>query len=205
MNKGILIGYSGHAYVVADAAIRNKFQIIGYADVQKAIKNPFDLKYLGFEKSKDFRGWNKNYGFILGVGDNGLRDKLGKLILERNEELSTVIHSSSAVSDKVYIGKGTFIAAGSKINPIVEISDSVIINTGSIVEHECTIKRSAHIAPGAVLAGNVTVGIRSFIGANSVIKEGVLIGDDVIVGAGTVVLKDVPDNTRIVGNPGRVI
>ena len=37
-NKIILIGYSGHAMVVADAALDNSLNIIGYAE-QKIIQN----------------------------------------------------------------------------------------------------------------------------------------------------------------------
>jgi acetyltransferase EpsM len=55
------------------------------------------------------------------------------------------------------------------------------------------------------LAGNVTIGERSFIGANAVLKQGIVIGKDVVVGAGAVVLHDIPDNMKIVGNPGRFI
>ncbi len=57
---------------------------------------------------------------------------------------------------------------------------------------------------GAVLCGNVFVGENSFIGAQSIVKEGVNIGKNVIVGAGAVVVKNVPDNTTVLGNPARL-
>jgi acetyltransferase EpsM len=55
------------------------------------------------------------------------------------------------------------------------------------------------------LAGNVKVGERTFIGSNSVIKQGIHIGKDVIIGAGAVVLNNIPDGTKVVGNPNRFI
>lgn len=55
------------------------------------------------------------------------------------------------------------------------------------------------------LAGNVKVGERSFIGANATIKQGTVIGNDVIVGAGSVILNDIPNNSVVVGNPGKII
>ncbi|MEX0939737.1 MAG: acetyltransferase [Candidatus Paceibacterota bacterium] len=205
MIKNILLGYSGHSYVVAEAALQNKLSIIGYTDHKEAMQNPFNLKYMGFEKNDDFEGWNKNYGFILGVGDNRIRNQIADFILRKNEELVKIIHPSAIIADKVNVGKGVFIGAGAIINPMVKISDTVIINTGAIVEHECNIKKGVHIAPSAVLAGNVSVGMRSFIGSNSFIKEGVNIGEDVIIGAGTVVLTDVPSGNKVVGNPARFI
>ena len=55
------------------------------------------------------------------------------------------------------------------------------------------------------MTGSVSVGDNTFVGANAVIKQGVKIGKDVVVGAGTVVIRDIPDNEKLVGNPGRYI
>jgi len=43
------------------------------------------------------------------------------------------------------------------------------------------------------------------VGANVVIIGPINIGNNVTIGAGAVVVKDVPDNTVVVGNPARVI
>jgi acetyltransferase-like isoleucine patch superfamily enzyme len=37
------------------------------------------------------------------------------------------------------------------------------------------------------------------------VKQGVSVGANVIIGAGAVVLKDVPDNSVLVGNPAKLI
>lgn len=41
--------------------------------------------------------------------------------------------------------------------------------------------------------------------AGCIVIGGVNIGDNVIIGAGTVVVKDVPENSVVVGNPGKII
>ena len=46
-NKTVIVGYSGHAYVVAESYIANHGNISFYADLNEASKNPFDLSYLG--------------------------------------------------------------------------------------------------------------------------------------------------------------
>jgi sugar O-acyltransferase (sialic acid O-acetyltransferase NeuD family) len=202
MYENIVLGYSGHAFVVIDAALLCKQKVIGYSDFQKATINPYNLPYLGFEKDPAFDKWSEGKGFILGIGDNNIRDQAADLILQKNEILTTVIHPSSIIANNVQVGKGVFISSGAMINPLVELSTAVIINTGSIVEHECKIGKSSHIGPGAVLSGNVTVGEKTFVGANAVIKQGVKIGNNVTIGAGTVVLTDISDGAKIVGNPG---
>ena len=205
MGKHVIIGYSGHAYVVLDAAQNLGLQIEAYTEKAKRVVNPFKLDYLGFESDENFAEWNNKHEFILGIGNNQIREKITNFILSKGEKLGSVIHPSANIGSLVEFGEGTFVAAGVMINPIVKTGKAVIINTGAIVEHECQIGNAAHIAPGAVLAGNVKVGDRSFIGANAVIKEGVEIGNDVIIGVGTVVLNNIPCKSKVVGNPGRLI
>jgi sugar O-acyltransferase (sialic acid O-acetyltransferase NeuD family) len=205
LQNNIIVGYSGHAYVVLESLLAMGEQIRFYSDKIEKNINPFDLEYLGNETDINFSGWNMEMSFILGIGNNLIREKIGMLISEKNKNLLNVVHPMSLISNKVEFGKGIFISKGAMINPLSKINDFVILNTGCIIEHECEIDQAAHVAPGAVLAGNVKVGKRSFVGANSVIKEGVIIGDDVIIGAGSVIIHNVPDGSKIVGNPGKNI
>lgn len=205
MSEIVIIGYSGHAYVVAEAAVCSGLLVSYYSERKEVGSNPYKLKYLGFEEDEDFPGWEKDYHFILGIGDNNIRSKVAKKIAGHNKEILSVIHPSASLAKSVQIGAGTFIARNVAINPLARIGNYVILNTSSVIEHECVIEDGAHIAPGAVLAGNVCVGEKAFIGANAVIKQGVRIGKKVVVGAGTVVLKDIADGVKVIGNPGRIL
>ena len=202
-NKSVIIGYSGHSYVVADSYLSSGNSLHYYADVRKASKNPFKLEYLGFESEPNFKGWQMDLTFILAIGENNLREKVANLILSRSHILARVIDCNSIISKSADIGVGVFASKGVLVNAFSKIGDFAILNTGCIIEHECEVGAASHIAPGAVLAGNVIIGKRTFIGANSVIKQGVEIGDDVIIGAGSVIIENVVSNTKIVGNPGR--
>ena len=203
--KIILVGYSGHGLVVADTAIENNLNLIGYTEKSVNEVNPFELEYLGDESSLDFKGWDLDVAFILGIGDNILREKIYNHVLSNGKKIISLINSMSSISSFAEIGDAVFINRNVSINAFAKIGSNVILNTGCIIEHECMIGDSVHIAPGAVLAGNVKVGSGSFIGANSVIKQGVEIGKNVIVGAGTVVLNNIYDGNKIVGHPSRFI
>jgi sugar O-acyltransferase (sialic acid O-acetyltransferase NeuD family) len=203
--KVILIGYSGHAYVIADIAIENQYEIIGYTEKSRVQNNPFNLNYAGYEHETDFFDNKEDVKFIIGIGDNSIREKIYNLINFKNMEVDTLLSNTASISISAIIGKGTFVNRNVSINALAKIGKNVILNTACIIEHECEISDSVHIAPGSVLAGNVFVGERSFIGANSVVKQGVKIGKDVIIGAGSVVISDVPDGKKIVGNPSRYI
>ena len=201
----IIIGYSGHGSVVTEAALDAGMKVVYYADLKIAKLNPYNLQFLGSEEDENFNAWGKNYSFILGIGNNNLRDKIGNFLSSKNEIILSVIHPSANISSKAIISSGAFVARNVSINTLSEIGSYSIINTGAIIDHECILGESVHVAPGAVLAGNVKIGSRSFIGANSVIKQGVTIGEDVIIGAGSVVVTDIPDHGKYVGNPARSI
>jgi len=50
-----------------------------------------------------------------------------------------------------------------------------------------------------------TIGNNVSLGANVSIIGDVVIGNNVIIGAGSVVVKDIPDNSVVVGNPAKVV
>lgn len=205
-NKPVIIGYSGHSYVVCDIFTRIGYKITSYCDREEKLLNPYNLIYLGNELQEKSLNAIVTNSYFIGIGDNIIRSKIqNKLYSVVATAPVNAIHPSAIISKKVEIGQGVMVAANASINPLVEIGNGVICNTGCIIEHECQIGAYAHIAPGAVLAGNVTVGDFSFVGANSVVKQGVTIGKNVTIGAGTVVIRNIPDNVTVVGNPQRII
>jgi sugar O-acyltransferase (sialic acid O-acetyltransferase NeuD family) len=204
-NKNVIVGYSGHAYVVAESFLSKGNSLEYYTNLIKVDNNPFNLAYLGCETDSNFKDWDTKLTYILGIGENNLRYKIAKLLLSNSKIIESVIDTNAIISKSANIGIGVFASKGVLVNAFSKIRDFAILNTGCIIEHECEIGAAAHIAPGAVLAGNVKIGERSFIGANSVIKQGVEIGADVTIGAGSVIINNVSSNTKIVGNPGRII
>lgn len=119
-----------------------------------------------------------------------IRRKKYKLAGYKNID-DSVILESNLLLDKVYpqgiyIGKNSLIAAGV-----------------TILTHE-HVRRDEE-KPRMPFVTNTYIGENCFIGVNATILPGVKIGNEVIVGAGTVVTKDVPDNSVIVGNPGKIL
>ena len=54
----IIIGYSGHAYVVCDILLKNGVKIIGYCEGEEKAYNPFKVPYLGPEEKIDFEDYD---------------------------------------------------------------------------------------------------------------------------------------------------
>jgi len=199
----ILIGYSGHAFVVYGIFKAAGKIVTGYCDREEKIFNPFNLIYRGKEDAVDARK-KMEQGFFIGIGDNGIRMRIQNDLTKYGLFPVNAIHPSANIDGSVEINlNGIMISAGVIINPLAVIGKGVICNTGCIIEHECRIGEFAHIGPGAVVCGNVTVGDKSFVGAGSVIRQNVKIGNNVMIGAGAVVVKDVMDNETVIGNPSR--
>ena len=198
----ILLGYSGHGYVVTEAALLAGISILGYAESMRKTHNPFAINYLGDETHEDF-DWQTHKHYLLGVGSNKIRAQLARRVRWNGGSCLRVIHPSAALAKTAHVGQGTFVARNAAVNPLVEIGENVILNTSCSIDHECRVGDNVHIAPGAVLAGNVNIGDGALIGANSVITEGVTIGKHAIIGAGSVVITDVADNQVFFGNPAK--
>jgi sugar O-acyltransferase (sialic acid O-acetyltransferase NeuD family) len=200
----VLIGYSGHAFVVYGICTAAGQAITGYCDKQEKVYNPFSLPYLGPENSENaLAAIRKNRCFIA-VGDNKLRRAIFDQLTMQDIRPSNAIHPSAVIDSSVNIAPvAVMIAANVSINPLAKIGTGTICNTACVIEHECVVGNFAHIGPGAVLCGNVSVGEFSFVGANAVVRQGITIGSNVMIGAGSVVVKDVPDNTTVMGVPAK--
>ena len=203
--KTIIIGYSGHGFVVADAAIACGHNLIGYCDLEEKTINPFKIKFFGNERDLESKYFGKNYQFIIGIGNNNIRNKIFKFLVSKSAKIISIIHPKTIVSSTSKVNFGTFISSNVSVNSLCKIGSNCILNTGSIVEHDCLISDNVHIAPGAVVLGNVKIGEGSFIGAGSIIKEGLVLGKNVIIGAGSLVLKNITDDSLAYGNPSKII
>ena len=106
----------------------------------------------------------------------------------------------------VNLGENIFIGMDVIIDPsfpwLITICDDCTLTSRTIIlAHDASTKR--HL--GYTKVGTVFIGKRTFVGMGSVILPGVHIGENVIIGAGSVITKDIPDNSLVVGNPGRII
>lgn len=203
MKRFILVGYSGHSYVVIDTIHNNGDEVLGYFRSEEKQRNPYELDWLGDERNPETveRYRAEGAGIVLAVGDNGLRRKLFGYFEEKGFSLPAVRNKDAWLSDKSVLHKGCFVAHGCQVNALSVIGRGTILNTDTVIEHECEVGEFVNVAPGAVLLGSVIVEEGAFIGANAVIRQGVTVGQDAVIGQGAVVVKDVPPGETWIGNP----
>lgn len=196
--KIVIFGSGGQARVVAAIVLaEKKHQLLGFID--PLTKHP-EEKIFGFSIKAKFP---TAQGFIAGIGNNQHRALRFRQLTKSGLKPVSAIHPSADIGRDVNIGEGTVVNMGAIIATQAKIGFNSIINSGAIIEHEDIIGNHVHIAPGVALAGRVTVNDYSFLGIRSVVKDYISIGKKVTIGAGAVVVKNVPDNTTVVGIPAR--
>jgi len=200
MKNIIIFGAGGHSLVVIDLIKELKqYVILGIYDDNK--EGSFEgVPIIGKIDDNIIKDADE---YIIGIG----HDRVRKNIYEQfyNLPWATLIHPRSIISKSASISYGTVVLAGAIIQPGVTVGKHCIVNTNSNIDHESYINSFSSICPGVTICGNVNIGELTFIGANSTIIQRITVGKNCIVGAGTVIIKNVNDNCKIVGNPGRIL
>jgi len=184
----ILIGGGGHVKVVIDALKgQNKLSIFGILDKNiPAGKAVLGIKVLGDDSLLENlfeKGIKKAFICVGSIGDVSTRKKIYKKVKSIGYELPYIIHSQAYISDNVFIGEGSFLAAGVIINPGTKIGKNVIINTKASVDHDCKIGDFVHIAPGSILGGNINIGNNVHVGMGAIVVQGVVIKENTFIKA----------------------
>lgn len=200
----VVIGAGGHAKVAIECLRHTGWTIVGCTDADPSPRTCAGVPVLGSDDIlPSLRSDGVAHAFCA-LGDNALRERVGRKLIEQGFVLPPVRGPGSNVSPSASIGAGAILMPGSTVNVETMIGDFVIINTNASVDHDGVIGSAAHIGPGCALAGEVEVGARTFVATRSAVIPRIRIGSDVLVGAGSVVVRDLPDGVLAYGVPAIV-
>lgn len=84
---------------------------------------------------------------------------------------------------------------------------TIVVNSGSKIGQNCNLLQGVTIGntKGGKNEGTPVIGNCVYIGPNAVIVGGVTIGDNVLIAPNTFVNFNVPENSIVIGNPGKII
>lgn len=107
-------------------------------------------------------------------------------------------------------------------DPTIKIGNDFYLNSNCHLLGEITFGNNVMIGPKTIIWGRdhgmqkgipmnqqshdkkpIIIGNDVWIGANVTILKGITIGDGAVIGAGSVVIKDVEENSIVVGNPAK--
>tara|TARA_Y100000590_G_scaffold130088_1_gene148615 strand:- start:1343 stop:2341 length:999 start_codon:yes stop_codon:yes gene_type:complete len=109
----------------------------------------------------------------------------------------------------VHIKKNSEIGAGSTIDrgslSVTVIGENTYLDNQVHIAHNVKIGNNCIIAGQVGIAGSVTLGNNVMIGGQAGISGHLKIGNNVQIGGGSGVIKNIPDNTKVMGYPATEI
>ena len=148
-----------------------------------------------------------NLAFVTVCIGNTVAKRKVVLQIEKNTnaQFLSLIHPTAWIGNRVRIGDGSIICAGSLITTDIAIGNHVIVNIGSTINHDATVADYVTIAPSVKITGAVQVKEGADLGVGSAIVQGITIGEWSIIGAGAVVINDIDPNVTAVGAPAKAV
>ena len=105
------------------------------------------------------------------------------------------------INDKAEIGCGSTIDRGSMSNTI--IGKNTYLDNQIHIAHNVKIGDNCIIAGQVGFAGSSTLGNHVMIGGQAGVSGHLKIGNNVQIGGGSGVIKDIPDNSKVMGYPAK--
>ncbi len=127
----------------------------------------------------------KGFGFFPDKKNNFRYPQIGLVVINENAE----------------IGCGSTIDRGSMSNTI--IGKNTYLDNQIHVAHNVKIGENCIIAGQVGFAGSSTLGNQVMIGGQAGISGHLKIGSNVQIGGGSGVIKDIPDNSKVMGYPSK--
>lgn len=144
--------------------------------------------------------------FIVAIGNPALRRTKALACEEAGFTPATLVHPRVEMSNRVNLGQGVVVCAGSILTTNIDVGHHVQINIGCTISHDVTIGDFTTLSPGVHVAGNVVLGRDVFVGVGACIINGsaeqpLTIGNGATIAAGACVTSSVPDGALVAGVP----
>ena len=205
MEQLFIFPYNGNGIEAYDC-IQGQYDFIGFIDdtVEKQGLNEFGLRVYSRNILKQF----PHAKIILVPGSPTSYIDRKKIIDQFNfneDNFATLIHPKASISEFAQIGKNVLIMAGVVITSNACIEDHVCILPNTVIHHDSIIKRYNLIGSNVTIAGYSMIEENCYIGSGSSIINNIKINKFSLVGMSSTVIKDLPESSKVVGNPSRFL
>lgn len=186
-------------------SIASAYELLGFFDDQLrdvSLLDRLGTTHLG--PTEALRDLGREVRFVVGIGNGGVRRRLGEQVVAWGFEPATLVHPTALIGPDVKLGPGCVVSAGAQITTNVRIGRFVHVDRGTQVGHDCVLGDYVTLNPMVTVSGAVTLGAEVNAGTSSTILPGVRIAERVVIGAAAAVVRDVDEpGAVVVGVPAR--
>ena len=148
---------------------------------------------------------HKGSSIAFGIGDPNVLLKLSKKFKD-NFLFPNLIHSNVIADwNGIKIGEGNIICSGVNFTTDIVIGSYNIFNLCCTVGHDTIIGNGNVFNPGSNISGGINIKDGVLIGTNATILQYKKVGSNAVIGAASLVIKDVDNNSIVVGVPAKPI
>jgi len=179
------------------------YDLIGFLDddPKKIGQTFFGLPVLG--SISTIEKYPLGIDIVIGIASPKIKKLITHKLGKYNFQYPSFIANKAWVSKEVKIGQGSIIYPGVSINHHTNIGDFVIMNMNCAIGHDCTITDYCSLAPGVNLGGFTYLEPLVDMGIGSATIQQIRIGENAIIGGQSMLIRNVPENSKIVGIPGQ--
>ncbi|MDD3875053.1 MAG: acetyltransferase [Bacteroidales bacterium] len=201
-----LFPFNGNALEAVNCIDKGKYKLMGFVDDTPEKQGQIAWGFQVF--SREVLTEN-NHAKVLAVPGSPSsyihRTEIITKLGISEERFVTIIHPLASVSPFAKIGYNVLIMAGVVITSNAVIGNHVCILPNTVVHHDSIIEDYSLIGSNVTIAGNSIIKSNCYVGSGTSIINGVTVGAFSLIGLGSNVITSIPENSKVVGNPGRVI
>ena len=208
MERIIIIGAGGYGrellqWIKDINMVKPTWEIAGFIDDNLRSLDGVECDYPVIGRLSEWEP-EGNEVFALALGEPKMKQAVAEQMKGRGARFASIIHPTATITPYSHYGEGFIMFPYAKLSVNSSVGDFVsLLSSG--VGHDVCIGDYTTISGACNVLRNVRIGKRVFLAAGVSLAQDIRVGDDSYLGLGSVVLKDVPDKSKVFGNPARVM
>jgi sugar O-acyltransferase (sialic acid O-acetyltransferase NeuD family) len=210
MKDIVILGDGGFAKEVAYLiecinGEKQEWNILGFVSKDKTDIGKKNGKYPVAFSDEMLSGYDKPIYAAIGIGDPAINEKMIARLKENNNiRFPNLVHPGVTGGwDRIKMGEGNIVCAGTIFTIDIEVGSFNIINLGCTIGHDSHTGNFNVLSPFVNISGGAQLGDKNLIGTGTHILQYLKIGNNNRIGAGSVINFDIETEGTYVTLPAR--